>query len=89
MPLSLSSPEVGLAGVDPSAEMPGIARTKVGPSADLRQSRAESLPFAGETFDVVVSTSTFHYLRRPHEAVHEVARVLKPGGQGGDYRLVR
>jgi ubiquinone/menaquinone biosynthesis C-methylase UbiE len=58
-----------------------IARAKLRPAAELKPGRAERLPFLDEAFDVVVSTSTFHYLRRPDEALHEIARVLKPGGK--------
>jgi len=47
----------------------------------LKPGRAERLPFLDEAFDVVVSTSTFHYLRRPGKALREIARVLKPGGE--------
>lgn len=38
------------------------------------------LPFADETFDVVLNTVSVDYLKRPLEVFEEVARVLKPGG---------
>ncbi len=53
-------PSAQLTGVDPSSAMLDIARAKLGPAAELKPGRAESLPFLDETFDVVVSTSTFH-----------------------------
>ncbi len=74
-------PGVVLAGVDLSSEMLGVARSKIGCSVKLRQGRAETLPFESEAFDIVVSTSLLHYLRAPDDALREMKRVLKPGGQ--------
>src|SRR5699024_9934903 len=34
-----------------------------------------------EQFDIVVSCNMFHYIRRPIAALHEIRRVLRPGGQ--------
>ncbi len=79
--LSLAAPSLEMTGVDPSPEMLGIAREKLGPSAHLAEGRAESLPFADEAFHVVVSTNALHYVRQPRQALSEMARVLKPGGR--------
>ena len=38
------------------------------------------LPFADESFDIVLNTVSVDYLTRPFEVFAEVARVLKPGG---------
>lgn len=40
----------------------------------------ESLPFAAETFDVLVCTQVFEYFAHPHVAAREAHRVLKPSG---------
>ena len=40
----------------------------------------EKLPFADETFDVLILSEVIEHLLRPERAVWEVARVLKPGG---------
>jgi SAM-dependent methyltransferase len=40
----------------------------------------ESLPFADESFDVVISTQVFEYFAHPWRAAEEVHRVLKSGG---------
>jgi len=40
----------------------------------------ESLPFADHEFDLVVSFTGLHCFPRPARAVHELARVLRPGG---------
>jgi SAM-dependent methyltransferase len=42
---------------------------------------AESLDFADRTFDVVVSRNLLWTLPRPHQALMEWRRVLKPGGR--------
>jgi len=41
---------------------------------------AHALPFADESFEFVLSISTFEHLEMPHMAVNEVARVLVKGG---------
>ncbi len=74
-------PKLMLAGVDPTMAMLEIARSRVSENVALEQSRAESLPFDGASFDVVLSCSMFHYVRRPLLALEEMKRVLKPGGR--------
>ena len=73
-------PSVELVGVDPSAEMLSVARSRLARTRRLVAGRAESLPFPDGTFDWVVSTSVFHYLRQPQRALAEFQRLLKPSG---------
>jgi SAM-dependent methyltransferase len=40
----------------------------------------ESLPFPGESFDVVVTAEVLEHLRLPERALGEAMRVLRPGG---------
>lgn len=47
---------------------------------DVMQSDAESLPIAGESFDVVLSIGVLHHTSDTHAGVREILRVLKPGG---------
>ena len=47
---------------------------------DLRTADAAALPFAAETFDLVVSTNAFEHIENLDGAVGEIARVLRPGG---------
>jgi ubiquinone/menaquinone biosynthesis C-methylase UbiE len=42
---------------------------------------AEALPFLTDTFDAVVCRIAAHHFPNPAKFVHEVSRVLKPGGK--------
>lgn len=53
----------------------------VGLSVRLRDARAESLPYADDAFDVVLSGLVFCTIADPDAALDEVARVLRPGGE--------
>jgi SAM-dependent methyltransferase len=50
---------------------------------DVRTARAdaESLPFADESFDLVLGHAVLHHLPDLRRAFHEFHRVLKPGGR--------
>ncbi len=61
--------------------MLAVARLRVSPAVVLARSAAEQLPFRNETFDWVVSTSVFHYIRRPRAVLSEFRRVLKESGK--------
>jgi SAM-dependent methyltransferase len=41
---------------------------------------AGQLPFASDSFDLVVCTQVLEYVARPQEAIDEIRRVLKAGG---------
>ena len=73
-------PDAVLAGLDPVAEMLAVAKDKLSGKEDLRIGYADSLPWRRASFDVVVSCNMFHYITHPIEALHEMARVLRPGG---------
>ncbi|MGL4465270.1 MAG: class I SAM-dependent methyltransferase [Planctomycetia bacterium] len=64
-------------GVDASAAMLRQAL----PDLNLIQGDAARLPFADETFDVVVSASGLHYVDDPTVWLTEFHRVTKPGGR--------
>jgi ubiquinone/menaquinone biosynthesis C-methylase UbiE len=74
------APEAEMFGLDPCAEMLNVARQKLPASIDLKLGNATNIPFSRDSFDVLVSTSAFHYFRQPEQAVQEMKRVLKPGG---------
>jgi len=65
-------------GVDLSRAMLERARSS---SVGLVTGRAESLPFADDSFDAVVFTFLLRYLEDPQVTLRELARVLRPGGQ--------
>jgi ubiquinone/menaquinone biosynthesis C-methylase UbiE len=70
-----------LAGIDISAGMIEMARRRLGPAARLTVADVQRMPFGTSSFDVVVSTSSFHYWPSPSAGLAEVRRILRPGGR--------
>ncbi len=72
---------VELAGVDPAPAMIGAARA-AGTDGRLRwlEGTAEELPFPGESFELVVSTTSFDHWADQQAGLAQCARVLAPGG---------
>lgn|GEM_PF-2648089 len=54
---------------------------KTGINAQVMVADAQSLPFASNSFDVIVSAHTFEHIKHDDKAFQECARVLKPGGE--------
>lgn len=50
------------------------------PGLDFVQGDAEDLPFADQSFDVVINVEASHHYPRLPRFLSEVARVLRPGG---------
>jgi ubiquinone/menaquinone biosynthesis C-methylase UbiE len=48
--------------------------------ADIRRADVESIPFPDASFDFVVCIEVLRYLPNSAQCIHEMARVLKPGG---------
>jgi SAM-dependent methyltransferase/extradiol dioxygenase family protein len=68
-------------GIDAAPGMVDLARARVPEAADrISVARAEELPFSAESFDVVVAIGVLEYTAID-AAVHELARVLRPGGR--------
>jgi SAM-dependent methyltransferase len=67
-------------GLDISPGLLGVARERL-PDADLREGDMESLPFADAAFDSVVGVNAFQFAGDPRRALHEAARVTRPGGR--------
>ncbi len=75
-----------VSGIDPSPQMIARARHKAarrGLTIDFQIGVIEQLPFADQSFDVVLSTFMMHHLPDDlkRRGLAEVARVLKPGGR--------
>ena len=75
-----------VSGVDASPDMIALATRKAaraGAAVAFRLGTAERLPFADESFDVVMSTLMLHHLPAPlrRDFAREAVRVLEPGGR--------
>lgn len=81
-------------GIEPCSEMLAKA-TQKDDAAQWIQSAAEELPLEDASANVVTSTSAFHFFRNKPLALHQMHRILRPGGQviitdwSADYWLVR
>lgn len=76
--------DVTLSGIDLSDAMLDIARarsTRLGCSVALQQADAHSLPFEDATFDTVVCTFGLCAIPDHAQAISEMTRVLRSGGQ--------
>jgi ubiquinone/menaquinone biosynthesis C-methylase UbiE len=86
--------DLRLVGVDPSGDMIRRARNHARTAGledriEFETVPAESLPFPGGTFDLVLSTLSAHHWADPGAAINEQARALRPGGQLRIYDLQR
>jgi ubiquinone/menaquinone biosynthesis C-methylase UbiE len=66
--------------IDESAQMGTLAKHRLGDSHKLTRALAQSLPFATESFDSVVSTFPTEYIFNPH-TLSDVKRVLRSSGR--------
>ena len=72
-------------GIDQSAEMLAAGRERVeragvGGRIELREGRAESLPFDDAEFDALTFTYLLRYVEDPAATLRELVRVVRPGG---------
>ena len=68
--------------LDASAAMIALTRARLGSRAKaVRADLAEPLPFAADSFDVVLSSLTLHYLEKWQPTLREFARVLRARGR--------
>ena len=75
-------PTIDLVGLDLSMGMLKRCQKKLRTLADtalLVQANAERLPFADQSFDVVLHVGGINFFDRPATAVGEMQRVAKPG----------
>jgi ubiquinone/menaquinone biosynthesis C-methylase UbiE len=67
-------------GVDPSAEMLEVARSRVPSGVGLKVGHAEDLPFRDAWFERATMTLVYHHVDPPR-ALAEIRRVLEPAGR--------
>jgi len=71
-----------LIGIDAAAGMIATARSMANDSRlSFSEAVAEDLPFPGESFDLVVSTTSFDHWEDQGAGLSECARVLAPAGR--------
>ena len=78
-------PQATILGVDGDPNILRKARNKcekAGVNIHFDEALAQRLPYADASFDLVISSLFFHHLDRDNKlaALHEISRVLKPGG---------
>jgi ubiquinone/menaquinone biosynthesis C-methylase UbiE len=75
-------PDARMTGVDASEEMIRVARASVNGTAPIRfvHGFAEDMPFGDESFDLVVTTMSFHHWSDQSLGLREARRVLAPDG---------
>lgn len=73
-----------IAGLDVSRTLLEIAREnaqKAGVKIDFREGNASQMPFADESFDFIYCSAAFKNFSEPVEALNEMHRVLRRGGE--------
>lgn len=81
-----------LAATEPDPFMARRAREKAASArleVDFREAPVEALPFEDGSFDTVVCTFVLCSVRSPAQALTEIRRVLRPGGELRFYEHVR
>jgi len=83
--LELAEPDRSVVGVDQSPEMLAAGRARIeqrglGDRVELREGRAESLPFGDAEFDALTFTYLLRYVDDVPATLHELVRVVRPGG---------
>jgi ubiquinone/menaquinone biosynthesis C-methylase UbiE len=68
-------------GVEPSVRMREVAQAQaLAPRVRYLAGSAEALPVASESADYALLSCCWHHVQDKPQAVHELARVLRPGG---------
>ncbi len=84
--LLLATPDVFVAGLDPTPTMVARARDRLAKSrldarTDLREGSDESIPWPDQSFNGALAIHSFQFWKDPERSLCEVARVLRPGGR--------
>ena len=83
--LARAEPARTIVGIDQSSEMLAAGRERVeraglGERIDLREGRAEALPFGDAEFDALTFTYLLRYVDDVPATLRELFRVVRPGG---------
>jgi ubiquinone/menaquinone biosynthesis C-methylase UbiE len=75
-------PSARLTGIDAAADMVRVARAGLpeGAPVQIVEARAEQVPFPDGSFDLVLTTMSFHHWADQRTALRDLHRVLAPGG---------
>jgi ubiquinone/menaquinone biosynthesis C-methylase UbiE len=81
--LLAKNPQQQITGIDISGSMLEVAKKKLRAysNVNLDNTSVTSLPFADESFDIIICASAFHYFESPQLALDQMKRVLKPQGK--------
>ncbi|MBI4017309.1 MAG: class I SAM-dependent methyltransferase [Candidatus Aenigmarchaeota archaeon] len=71
---------IKLAGIDLSPEMIKLSHSLLGSKVVLKVASVENIPFPDSSFDVVISTESFHHFPSSQKSVRDMSRVLKKNG---------
>jgi len=67
-----------VSGVDPSPLLAACAERV--PGAELKEGKAEALPWPDDSFDAAIAQLVIHFMDDPTVGAAEMARVTRPGG---------
>jgi len=76
----LSHQDIALYGIDLSKKMIAAAQKKLVSNAEVCVGDTSYLPYADNSFDLIVCSAVLHYIPRPKSALKEFKRVLTPSG---------
>ena len=74
-------PEAHFTGIDLTPKMIEVAKAKKLPNTDFVCGDCENLPFADDSFDVIICSQSFHHYPNAQDFFNSVSRVLRPGGR--------
>jgi 2-polyprenyl-3-methyl-5-hydroxy-6-metoxy-1,4-benzoquinol methylase len=83
VPIAFAESGAQAAGLEVSERSVDRGRLRAeehGTDIDLRQGAAEHLPWDGDAFDLVVLDNVLEHVTDRRETLHEIRRVLRPGG---------
>jgi len=74
-------PDKHYTGIDLTPKMIEVAKRKNMKNVELIVGDCENMPFADNSFDVVICCESFHHYPNPQDFFNSVYRVLRPNGR--------